>query len=234
MSYNGFDIYANEYDKWFMLNSNVFETELRLVASCLKDSHEILSIGCGSCLFEKALRDNYGILIKHGIEPSESMAKIAMKRGFDVEINTGEAADYGCEAYDTVLFNGCPCYMNDLKLALSKARNSIVKGGRIVIIDVPKESSYGTLYNLAMTLGSWQHPIIADVAPQMPYPIEFVKQANWRTTIEKINMLKELGFSQLLFRQTLIASPCFSHLCVENPIDGYDKGSYVAIIAIKN
>ena len=45
----------------------------------------------------------------------------------------------------------------------------------------------------------------------MPYPIELVKQANWRTTVEKVAMLKEAGFVNLEFSQTLTAAPCYSH-----------------------
>lgn len=234
MSYTGFDIYAKEYDQWFIENSNVFETELRLVASCLKESKKILSIGCGSGLFEKALKDDYNISIKHGIEPSQSMADIAIKRGINVEINTGEDANYGDNCYDTILFNGCPCYMNDLKKALIKAKKAVTKGGRIIIIDVPKESGYGTLYNLALSVGSWEHPLLEGIQPHLPYPIELVKQAKWRTTAEKINILQEIGLSNLSFKQTLTTHPCFSHLQIEEPIDGYDKGSYVAITAIKD
>ena len=52
MGYQAFDQYASEYDAWFLENTNVLETELRLVAACLKDAGSILSIGCGSALFE--------------------------------------------------------------------------------------------------------------------------------------------------------------------------------------
>lgn len=135
MGYQAFDQYASEYDAWFLENTNVLETELRLVAACLKDSGKILSIGCGSALFEKLLEDRYGIRIEHGIEPAEGMANIARKRGFDVEINTAEDADYGENLYDTVLFNGCPCYMQDLGLALRKAHRALRKGGKAVVID---------------------------------------------------------------------------------------------------
>ena len=155
MGYQAFDQYASEYDAWFLENTNVLETELRLVAACLKDSGKILSIGCGSALFEKLLEDRYGIRIEHGIEPAERMANIARKRVFDVEINTAEDADYGENLYDTVLFNGCPCYMQDLGLALRKAHRALRKGGKAVVIDVPKESPYGLIYNLALAVGTW-------------------------------------------------------------------------------
>ena len=67
----------------------------------------------------------------------------------------------------------------------------------------------------------------------MPYPIELVKQAKWRTTAEKIELIKQAGFSNLSFSQTLIASPCYSHEKTEEPCEGFDKGSYVAITAYK-
>ena len=121
MGYKGFDEYAAQYDSWFIENSNVLESEVKLVASCLQNAGEVLSIGCGSGLFEKILADDYGITIRKGIEPSAAMAEIAIKRGMEVTIATGEDADYGVGVYDTILFNGCPCYMQDLGLALRKA-----------------------------------------------------------------------------------------------------------------
>lgn len=81
MGYRSFDSYAQEYDAWFIENSNVLESEVRLVASCLDDAGDVLSIGCGSGLFEKILADDYGIIISKGIEPSATMAEIAARRG---------------------------------------------------------------------------------------------------------------------------------------------------------
>ena len=233
MGYKSFDSYAAEYDSWFIKNSNVLESEVKLVASCLQNAGEVLSIGCGSGLFEKILADEYGIIIRQGIEPSSAMAEIAVKRGMDVTIATGEEADYGIERFDTVLFNGCPCYMQDLFLALRKAYASLRKGGKVVVIDVPKESPYGLIYNLALSVGTWDHPLLEGCTPLMPYPIELVRQANWRTTAEKVELIQKAGFEELSFSQTLVASPCYSHLEVEEPCEGYDKGSYVAITAYK-
>lgn len=230
---NAFDQYASEYDAWFMENPNVLETELRLVASTLQEGGRILSIGCGSCLFEKLLADRYKIRIAHGIEPADGMVAIARKRGFDVEINTAEDADFGSEIYDTVLFNGCPCYMQDFALAIRKAYVALRPGGRVVVIDVPKESPYGTIYNLALALGTWDHPLLEGCCPKDPYPIELVRVAHWRTTEEKSRVLKENGFANLEFSQTLTLDPHYSYTLVEEPVPGYDRGSYVAIIGYK-
>lgn len=110
----GFDQYAQEYDAWFLENRNVLESEVRLVASTLRNAGNILSVGCGSGLFEKILRDKFNINIPEGVEPSASMAAIARKRGLNVIEATAEEFDYPQGMFDTILFNGCPSYITDL------------------------------------------------------------------------------------------------------------------------
>lgn len=185
MGYQAFDQYASEYDAWFMENRNVLETELRLVASTLRKAGRILSIGSGSGLFEKLLKDRYSIEVARCIEPAEGMAAIARKKGFEVEINTAEAADYG------------------------------------------------TIYNLALALGTWDHPLLEGCKPQDPYPIELVRQAAWRTTADKANTMTVCGFKDLEYQQTLTLDPCYSYTAIEDPMPGHDRGSYVAIIGYK-
>ena len=77
-----FDGYAAQYDSWFMTNENLFNSELLLFKKALGDveNKRILSVGCGSGLFERLIdHDNI-----EGIEPSEDMAEIAVKRGINV------------------------------------------------------------------------------------------------------------------------------------------------------
>ena len=118
------------------------------------------------------------------------MAEIARKRGMSVEVVTAEEADFGIEKYDTVLFNGTPSYITDLESVVHKAFASLKKAGKVVMVDVPKESSYAIMYNLAKAVDTWDHPLLAGMHPENPYPIEFVKTANWRTTDEKIKLLE--------------------------------------------
>ena len=47
-----FDSYAEKYDSWFMDNRNVLYSEAALVAYFLSRGEKILSVGCGSGLFE--------------------------------------------------------------------------------------------------------------------------------------------------------------------------------------
>ena len=148
-------MYAEEYDAWFLENRNVLYSEVKLVARFLKDAGRILSMGCGSGLFEMILKKEFGITIKDGIEPSVTMAGIAGKRGISVEIGTAENICIENGKFDTILYNGCPSYISNLEKAVTNSYNALPDGGRIILIDVPKESSYGLLYNLAKATGMW-------------------------------------------------------------------------------
>ena len=228
-----FDQYAGKYDAWFMENENLFLSELSVVAYFLKNPGRALSVGCGSGLFEYFLQKNYGIKVKGGIEPSESMAEIARKRGMYVDIATAEEADLETEAYDTLLFNGTPSYISDLDAAFEKAYYALKKGGKLVVVDVPKEGSFAMLYNLAKTLGTWDHSMLNNIRPSSVYPIEFVKEANWRSTLEKVDVMEKTGFSNYQFAQTLTTHPLYSNDYIEEAQEGYEKGNYVAICATK-
>lgn len=233
MSERGFDQYADKYDAWFLKNEHVLNSEVKLVAKFLKDAGDAFSVGCGSGLFEMLLEKEYGISIKFGLEPSEGMAEIARKRGMTVEITPAEEADLGTEKYDTILFNGTPSYISGLQETFNKAYAALRPGGRIVVIDVPKESSYALLYNLAKALKTWDHPLLENVHPPDPYPIEFVEIANWRTTTEKVEMLTKSGFSGFEYAQTLTRHPIYTNNSTEEPVEGFDRGDYVAICAWK-
>lgn len=233
MTPKSFDQYAEKYDSWFLANPNVLRSEVKLVAQTLEGCQNIFTVGCGSGLFESILRQEYGIQIDHGLEPSQDMASIARKRGINVTISTAEEYDYAGKTYDTIIYNGCPGYITDLEKALTNSFNALNSGGKIIVIDIPKESGYGLLYNLAKAVGSWEHPLLNGVYPRNPYPIELVAQANWRTTQEKVASMKKIGFTDFEFSQTLTAHPICSDNVVEEPIAGFDKGDYVAICAYK-
>ena len=68
-----FDGYAEQYDSWFMENANLFESELRLFKKALGDisGKKLLSVGCGSGLFESYIDCSQ----VEGIEPSVIWAR---------------------------------------------------------------------------------------------------------------------------------------------------------------
>lgn len=224
-----FDEYAEQYDAWFLRNPNVLASEVLLLERFLESPGRALSVGCGSGLFELILRRDHGIEIQHGVEPAEGMARIAEKRGMTVKRGTAEALPFDPEEFDTVLLNGIPSYVENLEKAFREVHRVLQHGGRIVVLDVPAESAYGLLYRLAAVVGTWSDPFLQKVAPRHPYPVEFAAAAIWRTTEEKIGLLRAAGFTALEFGQTLTRHPKFSDDAVEEPVDGYDRGDYVGI-----
>lgn len=199
----------------------------------LNEPGRSLSIGCGTGLFERLLEKNYNIRVTHGIEPAEAMADIARQRGLQVRIGTAEESVYGNNEYDTVIFNGTPSYITELGVAFDKAFSALKMGGRIVVLDVPKESSYALLYNLAKEVGTWDNHYFVGAKPSNAYPISFVQESRWRSTPEKVELLQLAGFTDFRFAQTLTRHPIYSDEAFEEPCEGYDRGDYVAICGVK-
>ena len=228
-----FDEHASTYDSWFFDNQNLLSSELKLVAHFLDKESNILSIGCGSGLFESLLAKDYDIHIQYGIEPSKDMAAIAEKRGMQVDISPAETCEIEADKFDIILFNGSVSYISDLDVCIKKAFDALKTGGKLILIDVPKESGFASLYNLASSLDTWEHPLLEHISPADPYPIELVKSANWRTSDEKIALMQNNGFVNFKYAQTLLTHPMYANDKVQEVIEGYDRGDYVAICGYK-
>lgn len=236
MSTTMFDGYAEQYDQWFLTNEKVFLSELKLLHHCLEPlkKDKILSVGCGSGLFESILNREYGIGGIDGLEPSQDMARIAEKRGIKVTIGDAETSELPDEEYDIIYLNGCSTYIPDLKKAYMNCYKALKKGGHFVLLDVPKESAYGILYSFAKHVGSYDKNIFHSIVPELPYPIELVTSGIFYTTLDKKEVVKNyLNMTNIKFYQTLVGNPVYTNDTVEEPISGYDKGGYVALVAQK-
>ncbi len=232
-----FDGFAKRYDKWFLEHENIFKSELGLLLRALEGSSDrrILSVGCGSGFFEMALRQN-GIIVGEGIEPSNDMASIAIKRNIDVKVDTIENAKLEDGAYDVIYFNTSSCYIDDISLAYKKSYNALKVGGKLIIIDIPKESAFGLMYLLLTSDNVFEDSKFEGAIPNLQRHkrmIELLKAANWRTTEEKIKILEWLNMKNFKFLQTLVKNPYYCDEEAEETIEGYKSGSYVAIIAEK-
>lgn len=227
-----FDGYANQYDEWFMVNDNLFTSELRLYKKVLGDisGKKLLSVGCGSGLFESYI-DSSNI---EGIEPSEDMAKIAEKRGINViKIGLIEDVDLPEDEYDIIYFNGSSSYMENLAPVYEKSLKALKEGGKLILLDVPKESAFGFMYLLGKSLGTYDHEYLEGTMPELPYPLALAASGVWHSTEEKIAVLKNLGIKNFSFYQTLVKNPMYTNEEPEEVVEGYKSGGYVAIIAEK-
>lgn len=233
MANQDFDEFAQQHDGWFLQNRNVLESQVRLIARALKVPGSVLSVGVGSGLIEMRLKKDHQIEIIDGLESSEEMAAVARERGMDVKIGTAGDMPYPSESFDTVLFNGSPAFITDLGKAFEEAFRVLNAGGHVVVADVPAESGYGLLFQLAASKTTWEDPALLGLAPAHPYPIELAAAANWRTTAEKVDLLRENGFADFEYAQTLTRHPRFSDYEPEEPIEGYDRGGYITIRARK-
>lgn len=227
-----FDGYAAKYDEWFMKNENLFISELRLFKKVLGDitGKRLLSVGCGSGLFESYI-DCSNI---EGIEPSEDMGNIAVKRGVNViKFGLIEDVDLPDDEYDIIYFNGSSSYMEDLVPVYEKSLKALKAGGKLILLDVPKESAFGFMYLLGKSLNTYDHEYLEGAMPELPYPLALASSGVWHTTEEKIGVLRDLGVSKFDFYQTLVKNPLYTNEEPEEVVEGYKSGGYVAIIAEK-
>jgi SAM-dependent methyltransferase len=227
-----FDGYADKYDEWFMKNENLFTSELRLFKKVLGDisGKTLLSVGCGSGLFESYI-ENSNI---EGIEPSADMAEIARKRGINViKIGLIEDVELTDDKYDIIYFNGSSSYMEDLSPVYGKCLKALKENGKLILLDVPKESAFGFMYLLGKSLNTYDHEFLEGAMPELPYPLALATSGVWHTTEEKINVLKNLGVNKFSYYQTLIKNPLYTNEEAEEVSEGYKSGGYVAIIAEK-
>ncbi len=227
-----FDGYAAKYDEWFMKNENLFISELKLFKKVLGDisGKKLLSVGCGSGLFESNI-DSSNI---EGIEPSEDMGQIAIKRGVNViKFGLIEDVDLPDNEYDIIYFNGSSSYMENLTPVYDKCRKALKEGGKLILLDVPKESAFGFMYLLGKSLNTYDHEYLEGAMPELPYPLALASSGVWHTTESKIEVLKNLGFSKFSYYQTLVKNPLYTNEEPEEVIEGYKSGGYVAIIAEK-
>jgi hypothetical protein len=81
------------------------------------------------------------------------------------------------------------------------------------------------MYELAYLRGKHD----PEISPEHPYPIKFIKGAYWLSVHKITNLLKEAGFEDLKYVQTLTKHPKYTNDQAEKPIEGYDKGDYVVV-----
>jgi SAM-dependent methyltransferase len=208
MSYQVFEEYYKKYDEWFERNINAYNSELKAIRSLCKDPGRGLEIGVGSGRFAVPLGFEYGV------EPSFKMCEIARKRGNFVIRALGEKLPFRDDVFDSVLIVTTICFMEELDKGLSEAGRVLRDRGILIAGIIDRESNIGQEY-LKRREGSI-----------------FYKSACFYSVDEMVDKLRDAGFNDFSFSQTLFGT--LGDLNDEHPVKkGYGEGSFVVIRASK-
>ncbi|MEW6600780.1 MAG: methyltransferase domain-containing protein, partial [Nitrospirota bacterium] len=180
-----FDLYAEDYDKWFDSPDGrvLFEMEVAAVRLLMKDLNKpFLEIGVGTGRFAQELG------IDFGIDPSKEVLKIAERRGIKVKAAAGEELPFEDGSFGTVFILFTLCFVKEPDRVLTEAGRVIRHGGRLIIGIINRESKWGEYYLQKKAAG---HPIYGHARF---YSINEVEEM-----LEQAGMTVE-GYSSTLFQ----------------------------------
>lgn len=201
-----FDQNTLEYDQWFDKHSSVYQSEILAIQQALPKNKTGIEIGVGSGRFAAPLK------IKFGVEPSESMARVAEQRGITIYKAYAENLPIDNATFDFVLMVTTVCFLSDIPKAFSEVHRILKPQGEIILAIIDKNSELGKIYEQEKSTN------------------KFYKDAHFHSTEELTKLLKQAGFQNFEYWQTLTK---INDHEIEQTIKGYGKGSFVVIKANK-
>lgn len=201
-----FDQNTLEYDQWFEKHSTVYQSEILAIQQALPKNKTGIEIGVGSGRFAAPLK------IKFGVEPSESMARVAEQRGITIYKAYAENLPIDNATFDFVLMVTTVCFLSDIPKAFSEVHRILKPQGEIILAIIDKNSELGKIYEQEKSTN------------------KFYKDAHFHSTEELTELLKQSNFQNFQYWQTLIG---INDNEIEKPITGYGQGSFVVIKANK-
>ncbi len=209
MQNNNFETKALQYDMWFEKHCWVYDAELRAVSSLFEQRGKCcIEIGVGTGRFGKPLG------VKIGVDPSVNMGVIAREKGITVVRGIAENLPFKDSVADGVLMVTVICFVSNIISAFRESFRILSKGGSILVGMVDRNSKIGKEYT-----SSRQN-------------VPFYYRANFQSVDDVIVTMKETGFKDFHFRQTIFQDPSKItdyHIVKE----GYGQGLFVAIRALK-
>lgn len=203
-----FDHYSDEYDHWFVVNKDVFQSELKAVKKMMPGSGKGVEIGVGSGIFAEPLG------IREGVEPSRVMREKAKKKNINALDGVAENLPYPDKSFDFALMITTICFVDDIVRSFHEAYRILKNNGRLIIGFVDKNSPIGKVYQ------------------ENKEDSIFYKDALFFGTRELYKLLNKTGFEIEDTCQTV-----FGNLeeidQVQETLSGYGKGSFVVIKARK-
>lgn len=202
-----FDQNTLEYDQWFEKHSAIYQSEILAIQKAIPQNKNGIEIGVGTGRFAKPLN------IKFGVEPSENMARVAEQKDIIVYRAVAENLPIENETFDFVLMVTTVCFLSDIPKAFSEVHRILKPKGEIVLAIIDKSSELGKQYEKEKSTN------------------KFYSDANFHSTEELTELLKQTGFQNFQYWQTLTQ---LNEKEIEKPKKGYGQGSFVVIKAQKN
>jgi len=206
MIQNPFDIYTEEYEKWFEENENTFQSELLAIRQVIPIKKKGIEIGVGSGIFAEQLG------IKFGIDPSKKMLDLAIKRNLNVVSGFAESLPFPAESFDFTAFITSICFIENPDKAINEAYRILRKDGEIIIAFIEKHSKLGQILNKEKDNS------------------KFYSVASFYSVSEIIKMIENNEFKISEIIQTLTD---IDARLIEQPLKGFGKGSFIVIKAKK-
>lgn len=165
-----FDRHARDFDRWFRKNRKIFISELDALRAA-KPRRAVLDLGVGSGAFAGELGATVGVDI------SRKMLELSAKRKIRVVQADAQAVPVRDRIFDTVVVSFTMCFVPDVTAMLREAFRVLRKGGRLILGEVPADSSWGRLYGQMGRQGD-------------PY----YRRARFFTLRESLSLLRKAGF----------------------------------------
>lgn len=201
-----FEKHHIRYDDWFFKNPLIFASELQAIHTLLPLTGVGVEIGVGTGRFA----DSLGINI--GVEPSSKMAEMARERGINVIQGVAEELPLDDAQFDYVLLVTTICFLDDIERTFSEVCRVLRQGGFIIIGFIDSNC------HLAKSIQLRKDKTV------------FFRDAAFYSVDEVIALLKEAGFKDFTFVQTLFQENSQKKI-IEPTRDGYGEGSFVVIRA---
>ncbi|MDJ0707727.1 MAG: class I SAM-dependent methyltransferase [Leptolyngbyaceae cyanobacterium MO_188.B28] len=206
--FEAFEKNVDRYEAWFEHHRPAYESELEAIRALLPKNGEGLEVGVGTGRFAAPLG------ICKGIDPSPAMAKLASERGIEVRFGVGENLPYEDSQFDFVLLVTTTCFLDDVPAALGEAYRVLRPGGYILIGLVDRESSLGKVYE------------------ERKQNNVFYRDATFLSTDEVVTYLKQTGFCDFVFLQTIFQN--LEDIKEVKPVKPcYGEGSFVVVRGTK-